>query len=143
MKFSVAAWGNPHWQPFCDSLQMVGLELILGPFQTNGNLRTVTINFSRHVTYTKTAFGGGISPGSGSNTATIEIYRQIGAAAEVLWQTVTVTGTSSFNNEFDGPSMAWLSWVGLAARPWLTPAHQLTVCVIVPRSSRFHRRRST
>jgi len=92
--------------------QTVGLELINGPFPTNGNLRTVSISFSRHVTRTKYAWGGGISLGEGSNTAAIKIYRKIGDAAEVLWQTIQVTGSNSFNNEYDGPSMAWSSWQG-------------------------------
>jgi len=92
--------------------QTVGLELINGPFPTNGNIRTVSLNFSRHVTYTKYAWGGGISLGAGSNTATIKVYRKIGDAAEVLWQTIQVTGSTSFNNEYDGPSIAWASWQG-------------------------------
>jgi len=52
------------------------------------------------------------SLGAGSNTATIEIYHKIGNAVEVLWQTINITGSNSFNNEYDGPSIAWSSWLG-------------------------------
>jgi len=93
-----------------DSTQTIGLELINGPFPTNGAIRTVTITFSRQTTYQKQA--GSIELGSGSNTATLQIYRKIGTANEVLWKTLSVGGSSSVMNEFDGMSMAWSSWVG-------------------------------
>jgi len=95
-----------------DSTQTVGLELINGPFPTNGNIRTVTITFSRHSRYTKTSHGSGLSLGNGSNAATIQIYRKIGNANEVLWHTLTAGGSSSVMNEFDGPSFADASWSG-------------------------------
>jgi len=94
------------------STQTIGLELINGPFPTNGGLRTVHISFSRFVESIKYAHGGGISLGAGSNTATISIYRKIGNAAEALWQTITATGSCSFINEGDGDSIAWANWFG-------------------------------
>jgi len=95
-----------------NSTQTVGLEIVNGPFPTNGNLRTVNISFSRFVESIKYAHGGGISLGAGSNIATIKIYRKIGNAAEALWQTITATGSCSFINEYDGDSIAWANWFG-------------------------------
>lgn len=91
----------------------VGTELVNGPFTTNGTVRAVTISFARDKRYTSLAHGaGGFTAGAGSNTATINVYRKIGAASETLWQTLNVTGGVTIQNEFDGPDGATASWGG-------------------------------
>lgn len=91
----------------------VGTELVNGPFTTNGTVRAVTISFARDKRYTSLAHGaGGFTAGAGSNTATINVYRKIGAASETLWQTLNVTGGVMIQNEFDGPDGATASWGG-------------------------------
>ncbi|WP_177497836.1 host specificity factor TipJ family phage tail protein [Pseudomonas sp. Hp2] len=93
--------------------QTIGTELINGPFATNGRNRTVAISFSRtHVRTNRNMGNQGFVAGSGSNTATIQVYRKIGNGGEALWQTVNATGGVSIMNEFDGPDSARSSWSG-------------------------------
>lgn len=91
----------------------VGTELINGPFSTNGNVRAVTISFARNTAYVSNASGsGGFSGGSGTNTATVAVYRRIGNAAETLWQTLNVSGGLEIFNEPDAPDRANSYWSG-------------------------------
>ena len=93
--------------------QTVGVELGNGPFSTNGRTRTVTVSFSRRHRRTKTTMGSdGFVAGAGQNTATVQIYRQIGTDAEQLWQTLVATGAVRIINQFDGPDSADSSWGG-------------------------------
>lgn len=91
----------------------VGTELVNGPFDTNGNVRQVTISFSRSMAYVSNAAGsGGFVAGSGSNTATVQVYRKIGTAPEALWQTLQVGGSVDIFNEPDSPDRANSYWSG-------------------------------
>jgi len=91
----------------------VGTELINGPFNTNGNVRAVTISFARNTAYVSNASGsGGFSGGVGANTATVAVYRRIGSAAETLWQTLNVSGGLEILNEPDAPDRANSYWSG-------------------------------
>jgi hypothetical protein len=95
------------------TIQTVGVELVNGPFSTNGRTRTVTVSFSRNHRRTKTNFGSdGFVAGAGQNTATVQIYRQIGSDAEQPWQTLNATGGVRILNESDGPDSADSSWGG-------------------------------
>jgi len=98
-----------------DSTQTVGLELINGPFPTNGGLRTVTITFSRHSSYRRTQNNGTpLSLGNGNTTATIQIYRKIGNADEALWQSLNAGGHGWALDEGEGGvgGHAAVSWNG-------------------------------
>lgn len=91
----------------------VGTELVNGPFDTNGNVRSVIVSFNRSTRYVSNAFGaGGFSAGAGSNTATVQVYRRIGSAAETLWQTLAVGGSVEIFNEPDAPDRANSYWAG-------------------------------
>lgn len=93
--------------------QTTGTELVNGPFRTNGGNRSVAISFSRTVVRTKSALGTtGFVAGAGSNTATVQVYRRIGTAAETLWQTLNVTGSVNISNEPDAPDRAESQWSG-------------------------------
>lgn len=93
--------------------QTTGTELVNGPFRTNGGNRSVAISFSRTVVRTKSALGTtGFVAGAGSNTATVQVYRRIGTAAETLWQTLSVTGSVNISNEPDAPDRAESQWSG-------------------------------
>lgn len=95
------------------TLQTVGAELVNGPFTTNGNTRQVTIGFSRTVAARKTAPGTStFVAGAGANTATVQVYRQIGNGAEAWWQTLNVTGDIYIQNETDGPDYLSSTWGG-------------------------------
>ncbi len=91
----------------------VGTELVNGPFDTNGTVRQVTISFSRTTNYVSNAFGaGGFVAGAGANSASVAVYRKIGAAAETLWQTMPVGGGINIFNEGDAPDRATAYWSG-------------------------------
>ena len=91
----------------------VGTELVNGPFDTNGNVRQVTISFSRTTNYVSNAFGaGGFVAGAGANSASVAVYRKIGTAAETLWQTMPVGGGINIFNEGDAPDRATAYWSG-------------------------------
>ena len=91
----------------------VGTELVNGPFDTNGTVRQVTISFGRSTNYVSNAFGaGGFVAGAGANSASVAVYRKIGAAAETLWQTMPVGGGINIFNEGDAPDRATAYWSG-------------------------------
>ena len=91
--------------------QTVGTELVNGPFTTNGRVRAVTVSFSRRITRIHNGFGtDGFVAGAGANTATVQIYRKIGDAAETLWQTLNVNGYVNIQNEGDAPDRADSYW---------------------------------
>jgi len=91
----------------------VGTELVNGPFDTNGTIRQVTISFARNTAYVSNAAGaGGFVAGAGANTATVQVYRKIGTAAEALWQTLNVGGTVDIFNEPDSADRANSYWSG-------------------------------
>lgn len=93
--------------------QTLGTELINGPFTTNGNTRSVIVSYRRDVSARKNANGSsGFIAGAGANTATVRVYRQIGTAAEELWQTLNVSGNIEILNESDGPDYLRSSWGG-------------------------------
>lgn len=93
--------------------QTVGVELLNGPFATNGRVRNVTVSFSRRHTRRNTNMGSaGFVAGSGANTATVYVYRALGSNAESLWQVLNVGGNVDITNEFDGPDTAISAWGG-------------------------------
>ncbi len=93
--------------------QTVGVELVNGPFATNGRVRSVTVSFSRRHIRTKTTYGSdGFVAGAGQNTARVEIYRRVGEGAESLWQVLNVSGSVMILNEQDGPDSATSTWGG-------------------------------
>lgn len=95
------------------SIVGIGNEVINGPFNTNGNVKTVVVSYSRTWGRTYNGFSSaGYQAGAGSNTAVIQIYRKIGTAAETLWYTLNVGGNTDIINEFDGPDFASLNWNG-------------------------------
>ena len=68
-----------------------GVELVNGPFSTNGKVRNVVVSYSRNHRRVKNAAGtDGFVAGAGSNTAVVQVYREIGEAAETLWQTINM-----------------------------------------------------
>jgi predicted nucleic acid-binding Zn-ribbon protein len=95
------------------STTMIGNQIINGPFNTNGNTKSVVISYTRTWRRTYNAYSSaGYQAGSGSNTATIQVYRKIGSAAETLWHTFTTGGNTDIINEPDGPDGATLNWSG-------------------------------
>lgn len=93
--------------------QTIGTELVNGPFRTNGNNRTVTLSFTRTHRRQRSAAGStGFVAGAGANTAQVQLFRQIGTGAWVLWQVLSVTGSVDINNEPDGPDIAISGWGG-------------------------------
>ncbi len=93
--------------------QTVGVELVNGPFATNGRVRSVTVSFSRRHVRTKTTYGSdGFVAGGGQNTARVEIYRRVGEGAESLWQVLNASGGVNILNETDGPDNAISDWGG-------------------------------
>jgi len=93
--------------------QTVGTELLNGPFRTNGGNRTVTLSFSRTHSRQRSASGPtGFVAGAGSNTAQVQLFRQIGTGAWALWQVLNVTGSVDIRNEPDGPDFAISGWGG-------------------------------
>lgn len=95
------------------TIQTIGAELIDGPFTTNGHVRSVTISFSRrHVRQKAEQNSSGFTAGAGTNTCTVQIYRQLGTDAETLWNTLSASGSVQINNESDGPDIATSSWGG-------------------------------
>lgn len=93
--------------------QTVGVELVNGPFATNGRVRSVTVSFSRRHVRTKTTYGSdGFVAGAGQNTARVEVYRRVGEGAESLWQVLNVSGSVVILNEQDGPDNATSTWGG-------------------------------
>ena len=82
-------------------------EVILGPFDTNGNPKTVVLSYSFSKSDISTAMGSsGYTYAGGTPSATILLYRRINNGAETLIATWTYTGTWDINNEFDGPDGA-------------------------------------
>lgn len=91
----------------------VGTELVNGPFDTNGTVRQVTISFARSTVRISNAFSSdGFVAGAGSNTATVQVYRKIGNAAEILWQTLAVGGGVDIFNNVDAQDRANSYWSG-------------------------------
>ena len=102
-----------------------GTELINGPFDTNGNTRSVVLSFSRTMAYVSNAYGtSGFTAGAGENTATIRLYRKIGSAAETLWQTLNAAGMVDIFNEGDAPDRANSRWGGAFTVNDTSPAGQ-------------------
>lgn len=93
--------------------QTTGTELLNGPFRTNGNNRTITLSFTRTHRRQRSASGSaGFVAGGGSNTAQVQLFRQIGTGSWVLWQILSVTGSVDIANEPDGPDIAISGWGG-------------------------------
>lgn len=99
-----------------------GAAVTVGPFATNGDPRTVTLSFSRRYEREAITLAGTYSIGSGSNTGVVRLYRKIGTAAETLWQTLNISGSSEVFNEPDILSRAVLSWGGSATYNDTSPA---------------------
>ncbi|WP_312681071.1 host specificity factor TipJ family phage tail protein [Stenotrophomonas chelatiphaga] len=93
--------------------QTIGTSLLNGPFATNGRNKNVVISFNRRHVRIKQAQGSdGFVAGDGTNTATINVYRQIAGNPETLWQSFTCGGGVDITNEFDGPDTAIATWEG-------------------------------
>ncbi|WP_312327944.1 hypothetical protein [Stenotrophomonas sp.] len=96
-----------------NTTQMIGTELLNGPFRTNGGNRTVTLSFARTHRRQRSAIGStGFVAGAGSNTAQVQLFRQIGTGSWVLWQVLNTTGSVDISNEPDGPDIAISGWGG-------------------------------
>ncbi len=95
------------------SIVTIGNFVTVGPFDTNGRNKQVVISYSRTVRATKNALGpGGFQPGGGTNSATVNVYRRIGAAGEVLWGQVQAGGNLDIRNEPDSPDVLISRWAG-------------------------------
>lgn len=93
----------------------VGTELVNGPFNTLGRTRSIVLSFTRRYVRIHTNMGNdGFVAGSGSNTATVQLWRKIGSGAETLWKTLSVGGSIEIINAFDGPDQAVAYWGGSA-----------------------------
>lgn len=93
--------------------QVLGVELVNGPFATNGRVRNVTVSFSRrHVRRHTVQNNTGFVAGAGSQSGTVYIYRTLGNGAEQLWQVLNIGGNVDILNEFDGPDTATSMWGG-------------------------------
>ncbi len=93
--------------------QTTGTELLNGPFRTNGGNRTVTLSFTRTHRRQRSGNGStGFVAGAGSNTAQVQLFRQIGTGSWILWQVLNVTGSVDIANESDGPDVAVSGWGG-------------------------------
>jgi hypothetical protein len=95
------------------SIVTIGNFVTVGPFDTNGRNKQVVISYSRTVRATKNALGpDGFRPGGGANSATVNVYRRIGAAGEVLWGQVQAGGNLDIRNEPDSPDVLISRWSG-------------------------------
>ncbi len=95
------------------SIVTIGNFVTVGPFDTNGRNKQVVISYSRTVRATKYALGpNGFLPGGGANSATVNVYRRIGAAGEVLWGQVQAGGNLEIHNEPDSPDVLISRWAG-------------------------------
>lgn len=95
------------------SIVTIGNFVTVGPFDTNGRNKQVVISYSRTVRATKYAMGpDGFRPGGGANSATVNVYRRIGAAGEVLWGQVQAGGNLEIHNEPDSADVLLSRWAG-------------------------------
>lgn len=58
----------------------VGAEIIIGPYGTNGNTKTITVGY----TFVRSGSREGLQSYSGTLNATVNLYQKIGAGAETL-----------------------------------------------------------
>lgn len=73
-------------------------QITVGPFGTNGNVKTVTLSYSFSGFWTQYQ-GSNTGTGSGTTSATVLLYRKIGAGAETQVGTLNVTGTWSYETD--------------------------------------------
>lgn len=76
---------------------LVPSEVVVGPAASNGG----TISVVHAYTYQRTGTRSGASSVSGSTSATLELYQQVGTAAETLVASRTVTGQLSSTYDFE------------------------------------------
>jgi hypothetical protein len=67
-------------------------EIIVGPFGTNGDPKVVTVSYAFDGTWTELQ-GSSTGSSSGTISATVKLYRKIGANAETEVATLSVSGT--------------------------------------------------
>jgi hypothetical protein len=65
-------------------------QIVVGPFGTNGHVKTYTLSYT--FSASRTFAEAGTNSGSGSISATIDLYRTIGVGAEALIATLPATG---------------------------------------------------
>ena len=95
------------------SIQTVGNNVQVGPFDTNGGNKNVVVSFQRNISRTKWAGGNtGFVAGGGSNYAVIQVFRQIEGQGEGLWVQFTVGGDVNIFNQLDGSDSAESYWSG-------------------------------
>lgn len=93
------------------SIQTIGGNVQVGPFDTNGRNKQVVISLNRTHVRTKQQYGTqGFVAGAGTNGGKVNVYRTIDGQAEQLWLQVTITGSVRIDNEVDGPDVATSSW---------------------------------
>ncbi|WP_232767707.1 MULTISPECIES: carbohydrate binding domain-containing protein [unclassified Stenotrophomonas] len=95
------------------SIQTVGNNVQVGPFDTNGGNKNVVVSFQRNISRTKWAGGNtGFVAGGGSNYAVIQVFRQVEGQGEGLWVQFTVGGDVNIFNQLDGSDSAESYWSG-------------------------------
>ncbi|MCS4231354.1 putative phage tail protein [Stenotrophomonas maltophilia] len=95
------------------SIQTVGNNIQVGPFDTNGGNKNVVVSFQRNISRTKWAGGTtGFVAGGGSNYAVIQVFRQIEGQGEGLWVQFTVGGDVNILNQNDGSDSVTSYWSG-------------------------------
>lgn len=91
----------------------MGTGVTTGYFDTNGNNKAVVISVSRLVRRTKGARGStGFVAGAGTNTMTVNVYRQIAGQGETFWTSFNAGGGVNIQNEPDGADLAESTWNG-------------------------------
>lgn len=107
-------------------------EVVLGPFATNGNPKSVVVSYSLTQRNTCTVLGSsGYTYAGGTPSATIRLYRKINNGPETLIATWTYTGTWSINNGFDDPDTAVQDISGSNTYTDNTGASQITYRAVI------------
>ena len=83
-----------------------------GPFSTTGNPISVNASYAFAQAQTASAMASRINPGTGSTSATLQLWRSVGGGAWQLVGSQNITGTLSIQNNSDAPSYANYSMSG-------------------------------
>lgn len=82
----------------------IGAVTQIGPYATNGNVKTIVLSYV-FSDFTDPTTGSG--NGSEGLTATVDLYRTIGSQSEAKVATLTATGTHAWSTESDGRRDFW------------------------------------